>query len=274
MTSERSTNEAFLSRWSRRKREAAREPIAQAFPSVTDASAVGTPVALVNGPSAATAVSRAKEPVSVDDHLPAHVPSLPPVDSLTIDSDFAQFLQPRVPESLRRAAVKKLFADPHFNVMDGLDTYIDDYSKPDPLPEGWLEKLTHARDLIDHPSNRKAEEAQDAAQDPGLVAEDLKKRETPPCLPDDVAADSTSDSVKQVDWVERVERVERVESVESVERVELVERVEPMERVEPVERVEPMERSETRPASVEISLAELTTQRVLQPRPGALRTDS
>ena len=30
--------------------------------------------------------------------------------------------------------MKKLFSDPHFNVMDGLDTYIDDYGKPDPLP--------------------------------------------------------------------------------------------------------------------------------------------
>ena len=32
------------------------------------------------------------------------------------------------------AAMKKLFTDPHFNVMDGLDIYIDDYRKPDPLP--------------------------------------------------------------------------------------------------------------------------------------------
>ena len=30
--------------------------------------------------------------------------------------------------------MKKLFSDPHFNVMDGLDTYIDDYGKPDPIP--------------------------------------------------------------------------------------------------------------------------------------------
>ena len=27
--------------------------------------------------------------------------------------------------------------------MDGLDVYIDDYSKPDPLPPGWLEKMAH-----------------------------------------------------------------------------------------------------------------------------------
>jgi hypothetical protein len=31
---------------------------------------------------------------------------------------------------VKNAAMKKLFADPHFNVMDRLDIYIDDYSSP------------------------------------------------------------------------------------------------------------------------------------------------
>ena len=30
--------------------------------------------------------------------------------------------------------LSNLFSDPQFNVMDGLDTYIDDYSKPDLIP--------------------------------------------------------------------------------------------------------------------------------------------
>ena len=50
------------------------------------------------------------------------------------DSDFTRFVTPEVSGEVRNAALKKLFSDPHFNVMDGLDTYIDDYSKPDPLP--------------------------------------------------------------------------------------------------------------------------------------------
>jgi len=37
--------------------------------------------------------------------------------------------------------MKKLFSDPRFNVMDGLDVYIDDYSIPDPLPLEMLKKL-------------------------------------------------------------------------------------------------------------------------------------
>jgi hypothetical protein len=32
--------------------------------------------------------------------------------------------------------------------MDGLDTYIDDYSKPDPIPEAMLRQLNQAKDLF------------------------------------------------------------------------------------------------------------------------------
>ena len=39
------------------------------------------------------------------------------------------FLRPKVDEQRQRAALKKLFSDPHFNVMDGLDPYIDDYGR-------------------------------------------------------------------------------------------------------------------------------------------------
>ena len=48
---------------------------------------------------------------------------------------------------VRNAAMKKLFSDPHFNVMDGLDIYIDDYSKSDPIPESMLRQMTSAKFL-------------------------------------------------------------------------------------------------------------------------------
>ncbi len=48
---------------------------------------------------------------------------------------------------VRNAAMKKLFADPHFNIMDGLDIYIDDYSKPDPIPESMLRQMTSSKFL-------------------------------------------------------------------------------------------------------------------------------
>jgi hypothetical protein len=43
--------------------------------------------------------------------------------------------------------MKKLFADPHFNVMDGLDIYIDDYSVSEPIPESMLRQMASAKFL-------------------------------------------------------------------------------------------------------------------------------
>ena len=79
--------------------------------------------------------------VSAPAPAPTEPPPLPPVESLTLASDFKPFLSAKVEETVKRQALRKLFSDPHFNVMDGLDIYIDDYSKPDPMPEGLLDKI-------------------------------------------------------------------------------------------------------------------------------------
>jgi len=83
------------------------------------------------------------------------VPTLDDVARLTPQSDFSRFVQPQVPPPVRNAALRKLFADPHFNVMDGLDVYIDDYSKPDPLPAALARQLLAAQfvPLFDEPAN-------------------------------------------------------------------------------------------------------------------------
>lgn len=76
-------------------------------------------------------------------------PQLPPLEKLTLDSDYSHFFHPKVDENLRRAALKRLFSEPHFNVMDGLDVYIDDYSKPSPLPAEMLATLKQAQKILD-----------------------------------------------------------------------------------------------------------------------------
>src|SRR5436190_16402753 len=111
----------FLSRWSKRKHAVSRGEA----PSEPTPSARTTEVA-----------PRAAMPATVADP-----PALPDLATLTPDSDFTGFMRENVPEGLKRQALKTLFQDPRFNVMDGLDVYIDDFSKPDPLPEGWLEKM-------------------------------------------------------------------------------------------------------------------------------------
>ena len=103
-------------------------------------------------------------PATREDTVPAGAEeALPPVESLTPDSDFSPFMSGGVDESVKRRALKTLFADPRFNAMDGLDVYIDDYSKPDPLPEGWLEKLNQVARLGEY---KEPEKIADAAQEP------------------------------------------------------------------------------------------------------------
>ena len=65
--------------------------------------------------------------------------------ALTQDSDFKPFMARNVGAEVRNAAMKKLFTDPHYNVMDGLDIYIDDYSMPDPIPESMLRQMAGAK---------------------------------------------------------------------------------------------------------------------------------
>lgn len=105
-------------------------------------------------------------------------PALPSPDSLTFESDFKAFMQAKVEEGVKRAALKKLFADPRFNVMDGLDTYIDDYSKDDPIPQAMLAQLEHAKSTLfgrgeEKPKEQTGPEKQDVAQ----AAEAPKKEE-------------------------------------------------------------------------------------------------
>jgi hypothetical protein len=107
---------------------------------------------------------------------------LPPLESLTFESDFKAFMHSKVEDALKRAALKKLFADPRFNVMDGLDTYIDDYTKADPFPEGLLARIEEVRDKLLAPpppvekeeKEEQEEKAPEAAQADVDPAQDRK----------------------------------------------------------------------------------------------------
>ncbi|MGE5523351.1 MAG: DUF3306 domain-containing protein [Rhodospirillaceae bacterium] len=125
-------DKTFLSRWSRLKAEARKAEAGYA----DDAPADGLQV-----PAAHAGAPDLRAPS-------AEAPAVPPVESLDIDSDYRPFFHPKIEEGVRRAALKKLFSDPHFNVMDGLDVYIDDYSKADPLPDGMLGELEQARKIL------------------------------------------------------------------------------------------------------------------------------
>lgn len=132
-----------LRRWSQRKFAVAREKSAP----VTAANPVAAPT---TAPAPAPASVGIAQPVPA----PTSSTSLPPVESLTIDSDFTPFFQPKVGEALKRQALKQLFRDPQFNVMDGLDVYVGDYSLPDPISPDIVKQMVQGRYIFDPPATR------------------------------------------------------------------------------------------------------------------------
>ena len=109
--------EAFLSRWSRRKRDTV-----QSAPERTQPA----PPASAETPP----------------------PELPPIDSLTPESDFSGFMHKQVDDKLRRAALRKLFSDPSFNIADGLDEYAEDFTLLETLAEGAAAGLEHSKSTL------------------------------------------------------------------------------------------------------------------------------
>ncbi len=147
------TPAGFLSRWSRRKADVregravveevcapvASSPTTQANAAL--ASQGGKNQAAVQSANASAAAANAANKAP-HDQANQPVPTMEDVQQLNADSNFASFMSSKVAPEVKNAAMKKLFADPHFNMMDGLDIYIDDYGIPDPLPAGMLEQMT------------------------------------------------------------------------------------------------------------------------------------
>lgn len=181
----------FLGRWSRRKVD-----IAQGKP-LEEPVAAAPPPAEAKAPAAASQTSQAPpEPLPEKKAL-----TLADAKLLTKDSDFKPFMAGDVTPDVRNAAMKQLFTDPHFNVMDGLDIYIDDYSKSDPIPESMLRQMTSAKflNLFDDEEDKekdkdKEKQAEAKAQAPGEAA---APQDDPAGLPRESANNPTGQTVAQ-----------------------------------------------------------------------------
>lgn len=133
-------SDGFLGRWSRRKIDAKEgRPLEEPLPPAVPAEAAPQP-------QGAPAPVMAQAPEGAE--LPPP-PTLDEAQSLTSASDFRPFMARNVPPDVKNAAMKKLFADPRygFEAMDRMDIYIDDYSKPDPLPAAMARQLASAKFL-------------------------------------------------------------------------------------------------------------------------------
>lgn len=122
-------DEGFLERWSRRKQSALRddevsEDDASPAPEVDEEAGPAESSAAEPGAGPASEPELELEPEPPGDE------DMPPLESIDESGSVAAFLSPRVSEGLRRAALRRLFRQPKYNVVDMLDDYAEDYSKP------------------------------------------------------------------------------------------------------------------------------------------------
>jgi hypothetical protein len=145
--------DGFFSRWSRRKTQVARGEQPREAPPETKDAVRAEPVEAPRpgqaaSPSPSSGRTESTSPGRTQTVPAAPVeppPTLEDVARLDRDSDYARFVARDVAPEVKNAALRKLFSDPHFNVMDGLDIYIDDYGKPDPIPPGMLRQLAQSK---------------------------------------------------------------------------------------------------------------------------------
>lgn len=128
--------EDFFTRWAKKKTDVT---------STVDGEVAATDIA--THPSTETRTN--DEEHAISEAEVKRLPTQEDVDKLTHDSDYSAFMSQGVDESVKRSAMKKLFTDPHFNIMDGLDIYIDDYNKFEPITPALLASLNHAKALLD-----------------------------------------------------------------------------------------------------------------------------
>ena len=124
--------EGFLSRWSRRKRAVVEGRAPEEAPP---------PAPLEAKPEALPA-----EPEDEFD-----LTSLPPIESLTMESDFKAFLHRKVPRELRAAALRRAWSlDPAIRDFIGPADYAWDFNAPDGVPGFALELGGDAMKLLSH----------------------------------------------------------------------------------------------------------------------------
>lgn len=145
-------NEGFLSRWSRRKR------------AVVEGRAPEEPAP----PAPLEATPEALPPAEPEDDF--DLSSLPPIESLTLESDFKAFLHRKVPLELRSAALRRAWSlDPAIRDFIGPADYAWDFNAPDGVPGFALELGGDAMKLLSHalgldaPAPKPAPEAQEEA---------------------------------------------------------------------------------------------------------------
>ncbi|MCK5362853.1 MAG: DUF3306 domain-containing protein, partial [Gammaproteobacteria bacterium] len=113
-------DELFLSRWARRKRAA--RVTADVDTELAESSPQGEKLA------ESAPVSADPAPVGEDSQPPELTDEdMPPLDGIDENTDMSGFFSPKVTQAVKKAALRKFFHSPAFNIVDGLDDYDEDF---------------------------------------------------------------------------------------------------------------------------------------------------
>ncbi len=150
----------FLSRWSKRKLEAKEKPVNNELPPSdlkTESSSNLPAQSLQANQPKDIAVSTGSPTDSAGHNAPSEppVPTEADLQGIELGGDVKAFLSDKVSADLKNKAFKALFSRPEYNVMDGLDIYIDDYNTFVPLTQEQIGKMTFSKQLLSRPDLEK-----------------------------------------------------------------------------------------------------------------------
>jgi hypothetical protein len=137
--------ENFIARWSRRKREAAEDAEATKSSAAPDAAAEGAHPSEDQSDTALGRSDARRSPEAAFDPT-----KLPPIETITAESDITAFLAPGVPPELTRAALRRAWAaDPKIRDFIGLSENSWDFNAPGAMTGfGSLEMTDELRQQI------------------------------------------------------------------------------------------------------------------------------
>jgi Protein of unknown function (DUF3306) len=169
--------ENFIARWSRRKREAAED--AEATKSSASPDAAAESAHPIEDQREGSDAPRARSGASESSEFAPDRTKLPPIETITAETDIRAFLAPGVPPELTRAALRRAWAaDPKIRDFIGLSENSWDFNAPGAMTGfGSLEMTDELRQQIARMVGRSL--ANEATDSPAQTSAE-EERKPPP----------------------------------------------------------------------------------------------
>lgn len=159
-------DEGLLTRWARRKQQSTLVSEKEDLDLELQAQGIASPE--VDRPDSDSS-GESEVPVLTD-------ADMPPIDTLTEESDFSGFMSGGVSDKLRNLALRKLFGAPSFNIRDGLDEYDEDYTYFEKLGDIVTSDMKHQMELEE--AEKREQQMEEAATEEKQPEDELAGQST------------------------------------------------------------------------------------------------